>query len=141
MSEYGYTHPISIRLGDIDANRHVNNSVYTDYVQEARANYFRELWGEDWGESSVVVASLEIDFLAPVELDDELYVDVRVSDVGESSWTVEYRLRAIDAEGTERVAARGSSVQVAWDRDETASRPLPDRWRETLEAELPAAET
>jgi acyl-CoA thioester hydrolase len=140
MSEYGYTHPITIRLGDIDANEHVNNSVYTDYTQNARANYFRELWGDAWQDANVVLANFEIDFLAPVEFDDEVYVDVRVVEVGDSSWTVEYRIRAVDEAGEERVAARGTSVQVAWNREETSSRPLPDTWREALEAELIAPE-
>lgn len=135
MSEYGFSCPISVRTGDIDANRHVNNTVYSDYLEQARASYFRDLWGDDWGESSVVVATMTIDFLAPIELDDDVTVDVRVTDVGTSSWTVEYRIRA---DG--RVAARGSSVHVAWDRENTTSQPLPDSWRESLEAELVAPE-
>lgn len=140
MSEYGFSCPITVRVGDIDANQHVNNTVYSDYFQEARATYFRDLWDDDWGESSVVVANIEIDFISPIELDDEVSIDVRVSDVGESSWTVEYRARAIPPGGEERVAARGSSVQVAWDRENMTSRPLPDSWREKLEGELVAPE-
>lgn len=140
MSEYGYTHPISIRLGDIDANRHVNNSVYTDYAQDARVTYFRDLWDESRDEADVVLASLEIDFLAPVAFGETVFVDVRVTDVGESSWTVEYRIRALDDADEERVAARGSSVQVAWDRESESSRPLPETWREALEGELIASE-
>lgn len=127
-------------MSDIDANEHVNNSVYTDYAQEARANYFRGLWGDDWEESSVVLANFELDFLSPVELGDDVFVDVRVIDVGESSWTVEYRIRAVAENGAERVAAEGTSVQVAWDRETTTSQPLPDSWREELEAELVAPE-
>lgn len=140
MTEYGYTHPITIRLGDIDINEHVNNTVYTKYVQEARANYFRELWGDHWEASNVVLATLEIDYLAPIAMDDEVFVDVRVTDVGDSSWTVEYRVRTIGGDGEERTAARGSSVQVAWDSESTSSQPLPEPWREQLEAELIAPE-
>lgn len=140
MSEYGYAHPITIRLGDIDFNEHVNNTVYTTYVQEARANYFRDLWEDHWSESNVVLANFEIDYLAPIDFEDDVFVDVRVADVGESSWTVEYRVRAIDSDGEERVAATGSSVQVAWDRERDSSQPLPDNWREKLEAELATSE-
>jgi len=139
MTEYGFSCPISVRAGDIDANRHVNNTVYSDYFQEARANYFRTLWGDDWTESSVVIATITIDFVSSIEFDDEVSVDVRVSEVGESSWTVEYRARAI-SDGEERVAARGTSVQVAWDREQGASRSLPESWREKLAGELVAPE-
>lgn len=139
MSEYGFTHPISVRMSDVDANRHVNNTVYFDYLQEARARYFRSLWDDDWNASSVVVANVDVDFRSPVGMDDDVLVDVRVSEVGTSSWTVEYRVRAVDGEGNERVAAEGSSVQVAWDREAGSSQPLPESWREKLEGELATA--
>lgn len=139
MTEYGASCPIRVRTGDVDANGHVNNTIYADYLQQARATYFRELWGDEWGTASVVVATMTIDFLDPVTMDDDVSVDVRVTDVGTSSWTVEYRVRAV-ADGEERVAARGSSVQVAWDRTDETSRPLPDGWRDRLEAELVAPE-
>lgn len=135
MSEYPFSCPIQVRMGDIDGNGHVNNTVYADYFQQARATYFRSLWEDEWAESSVVVATLTIDFLDPITAADDVTVDVRVSDVGTSSWTVEYRVTAT-AQGDDRVAARGSSVQVAWDRANATSRRLPDPWRETLEAEL-----
>jgi acyl-CoA thioester hydrolase len=140
MSEYPFTCEISVRTGDIDANRHVNNTVYSDYLEQARASYFRGLWEDDWGDSSVVVATMTIDFLAPIELDEEVYVDVRVSDVGTSSWTVEYQVRAVEPDGTEKLAAEGSSVHVAWDRENSTSQPLPESWKAKLEGELVAPE-
>lgn len=140
MSEFGFTYPISVRMSDMDANRHVNNIVYFEYLQEARARYFQRLWDGDWNASSVVVANIDVDFRSPVGVEDDVLVDVRVSDVGTSSWTVDYRVRAVDADGAERLAADGSSVQVAWDRGSGSSQPLPDSWREKLEGELVAAE-
>lgn len=137
MTEFGYTYPIAPRLGDIDPNEHVNNTVYPNYMEEARATYFRELFDHDWRESSVVIATMTVDFLSPIHFDDDVEVDVRVSEVGTASWTVEYRVRAIDPNsGADRVAAEGSSVQVAWDREAETSQDLPDAWRERLEGEL-----
>lgn len=133
MTEYGYACPISVRMGDIDGNGHVNNTAYVEYFQQARASYFRELWDDDWGASSVVVATMTIDYRSPITVDDEVVVDVRVTDVGTSSWEVEYRVRA---DG--RIAAEGSSVQVAWDREAATSQPLPDAWRGALDGELVA---
>jgi acyl-CoA thioester hydrolase len=139
MSEFGFTEEIGLRMNDFDANQHVNNTAFVSFLQDARANYFRELWGEDWTESSVVIATLDVDFLAPIVMGDTVHVDVRVVDVGTSSWTVEYRVRAVPEEGAdlpERVAAEASSVQVAWDREAESSQPLPESWRDELEAEL-----
>lgn len=143
MSEYPFTERIGLRMNDFDANRHVNNTAFVSFLQDARANYFRELWGEDWTESSVVIAALDVDFLAPILMGDEVRVDVRVVDVGTSSWTVEYRVRAVPEDGVdreERVAAEATSVQVAWDREAGASQPLPDSWRKKIERELVAPE-
>jgi acyl-CoA thioester hydrolase len=139
MSEFGFTEEIGLRMNDFDANQHVNNTAFVSFLQDARANYFRKLWGEDWTESSVVIATLDVDFLAPIVLGDTVHVDVRVVDVGTSSWTVEYRVRAVPEEGAdlpERVAAEASSVQVAWDREAESSQRLPESWRDELEAEL-----
>lgn len=140
MTEYGFTYPISVRLSDMDANRHVNNIVYFEYLQEARARYFQSLWEGDWSSASVVVANIDVDFRSPLTPDDDVYVDVRVSDVGNSSWTVEYRVRAEGPDGSERISAEGSSVQVAWDREAGSSQVLPEQWREALEGELVAPE-
>lgn len=139
MTEHGATCPIQVRAGDIDANGHVNNTAYADYFQQARTTYFRDLLGEDWGDASVVVATMTIDFAHPVTMADDVSVEVRVVEAGTSSWTVEYTVRAV-ADDEERVAATGSSVQVAWDRERATSRPLPDGWRDRLEAELVAPE-
>lgn len=136
MTEYGFSFPITVRLNDIDTNEHVNNTAFVTYLQEARVNYFREMWGDAWEEASVVVATMTVDFLAPIALEDEVVVDVFVTEVGTTSWTVEYVVRAVGPDAAERTAGEGSSVQVAWDRENETSRPLPDAWKETLEDEL-----
>lgn len=130
---YPYTCPIEVRTNDIDQNGHVNNTAYSVYFEQARARYFRSLLENEWGGASVVVAKLEIEYLSPVEFEDDVAVDVRVSEVGSSSWTVDCRLRAND-----RVAATGRSVHVAWDRENATSQSIPEAWREKMEAELVA---
>lgn len=139
MSDYPFTHSVSLRLNDFDTNRHVNNTALVAYLQDARIAYIRELRGEDWEDSSVVVANLEVDFLAPIGWEDDVRVDVRIADVGTSSWTLEYRVRAIDEGGAERIAARASSVQVAWDPDADDSVPLGEAFRAALERERETA--
>ena len=39
MSSIVYKENIVVRWGDIDALRHVNNSVYFSYFEQARANW------------------------------------------------------------------------------------------------------
>lgn len=85
---------------------------------------------------STNVAESHVEFISPIEYDDDVYVDLRVTKVGTSSWRSEYRVRAISPDGTERIAATGYSVQVAWARPDDDSRPLPDEWRRTLAADI-----
>jgi len=125
--EFPYSHPITVRTGDIDANGHVNNTVYSEYLQEGRAGYLREVAGATFDDAHIVVVALDIEFTRPVLLDDEVFVDVRVTDIGDSSFSMAYRVRADGG-----VAATAESVQVAWDADEEASRPVPDGWRERI---------
>lgn len=127
--EFAHSHPVTVRTGDIDANGHVNNTVYSEYLQEGRAGYLREVAGAAFEGVHIVIATLDIEFRRPILLDDEVFVDVRVTDLGETSFTMEYRVRA-DGE----VAATAESVQVAWDADDAEPLPIPDGWRERIHA-------
>lgn len=132
-AQFPFTCSITVRTNDIDGNGHVNNTAYAVYFEQARALYAREMFDRDRQSPSIVVATLTIDYLAPVHLGDTVQIDVRVTDVGTSSWELEYRLRTQNG-----VAASGRSVQVAWNRQEGTSQELPTAWRTAL---LAAEET
>ena len=66
MSPHGYRCPM--RWGDMDAQGHVNNAAYLDYLQEARVDFL--LSGppvmHDLLESGVLVVSHQVEYLAPI---------------------------------------------------------------------------
>ena len=127
-TEYEYEAPIDVRLRDVDFMGHVNNAVYATYLEEAREAYFGDVVGVSLTDVGTVLASLELDFERPIEADEELTVAVRIADLGTSSLTMEYEIRA-DGER----AATGRSVQVLVDRETDRSRPIPDEWRRRIE--------
>ena len=129
MTDYSFEAVLDVRFRDIDAMGHVNNAVYATYMEEARTAYFEEVLDAKLSEVETVLANLELEFRRSVELGDALTVAVRVPELGESSIPMEYEIRA-DGE----VAATGEAVQVAVDREAERSRPLPDEWRERIEA-------
>ncbi len=129
-ADHDFETEVQVRFRDVDAMGHVNNAVYATYLEEARAAYFREVIGENLSTVDSVLASLSIDFHAPVEPGDRITVAVSVPDLGESSIPMEYEIRTDD--GT--LAATGETVQVAYDRENGASRPIPDAWREAIES-------
>ncbi|WP_435154618.1 acyl-CoA thioesterase [Haladaptatus sp. DFWS20] len=112
MDNFGYTTEVETRYRDFDTMGHVNNAVYATYLEQARLNYFRDVIGVQLDEISGVVAHLEIDYRRSITPDDEVTVAMRVPELGDSSITMEYEIRAGDD-----VAATAEVVQVAIDPD------------------------
>lgn len=128
MLEHEYVQDIDVRYTDIDTQHIVNNGVYPHYLTEARVGYFEAVAGLVAEEvQDIVVARLEIDFLNPIERKDEVSVHVRCVEVSESSFTLEYELRANGG-----AAARASTVHVTVDPETGESWPVPDDLYESL---------
>jgi acyl-CoA thioester hydrolase len=125
--DVAYRTAVQVRFRDIDAFGHVNNAVFATYCEVARTRFLRDRMGVDLSSAGVVVAHLEVDFRAPVTDAETVTVALNVSDVGRSSFTLSYDLRA---EG-DRVAT-AETVQVAVDPETGGTRPIPDAWRRVL---------
>jgi acyl-CoA thioester hydrolase len=126
--EADFVYDMQVRFRDIDPMNHVNNAVYATYLEQARAALYRDRLDVDLGEVDTVLAHLEIDFRAPIELEDEVTVALEIGDLGRSSVPMDYEIRA-DGD----VAATGHTVQVVFDRSTGESAPVPDEWRAAFE--------
>lgn len=125
-----YTTDVPVRFRDIDAMGHVNNAVYATYLEQARTDYFRDVLEADLSAVATVLASVSIQFRRPVELTDgAVTVEIDVPELGRSSVPMTYEIRARG-----EVVAEAESVQVAVDDDDGSSRPIPDEYREAIEA-------
>ena len=125
-----FTTTIDVRFRDIDAMGHVNNAVYATYLEQARVEYFAEVLGRSLDTTASVLASLSIDYRAPVELDQgSVTVAVDVPELGTSSIPMEYEIRT-----EEEIAATADTVQVLYDAENEESRPISSDWRGTIES-------
>ena len=122
---------MEIRYRDLDPWDHVNNVVYGTYLEQARIEYMDAVIDEPLEDRDFVLAHLELDYHQSVEYRHDLTVAVRASDLGTSSLSFAYEVRA-DGE----VAATGETTQVHMGADGPA--PLPESWRETIERFEPA---
>ena len=122
---------IQVRFRDIDSMDHVNNAVYATYLEQARAAFYDKVFGEPLTDVDSVLATLTIDYRAPIELGDRVTVSVAVTELGRSTIPMEYEITLED--GT--VAATAETVQVAFDREEGTSRPIPEAWRRAIEGD------
>ncbi len=121
MSDFPHVRRERVRFRDCDAMGHVNNAVYSTYLEEARIDVVGSL-------SAFILARVEIDFRAELRAGEEIEVGSRVGRVGTKSFDLEHEIRA-----GERLVAEAKSVLVAYDYDVSASVPLSAELLERLE--------
>ena len=130
MESFDFVHRERVRFRDVDAMGHVNNAVFATYVEQARIEYLRHVALLDGPlYMAMILARLEIDFVAPAQPGGEIEIGVRPSRAGSKSFELEYELRQ-----GEREVARARTVLVAYDYERGVSMPLPDQWRDRLTA-------
>jgi acyl-CoA thioester hydrolase len=129
---YTYFHPITVRYRDLDHQGHVNNAVYLTYIESARLGYYEAsgIWQADSGKTTgMVVARIEIDYLAPIFPGQKVQVGIRISHMGTKSMTFDYQIES----GTGgMIFARGKSIMVTYDNQKGESIPIPQDWREKI---------
>lgn len=137
--------PIQIRWVDLDAYRHVNNTVYLRYLETARLAFMGFLLGYGEGpekgpdaedSDGLVIAELEIDYRRQLGFREQpIEVHTWVTHLGRSS--IILRNTIVDGEVE---FARATNRSVCIDRDTGRSRPLRIHERGFLEQYLePAA--
>jgi len=111
-----------LRWGDLDAQGHVNNARYIDYLQDARADFLYELHIEDLLREGFAVVSNQIEYRAPVFFSQEpLQVEIVVCGLDSDSVTLAYELYQAD-----RLVAVARTIVSGYDVPIRTRRPLPD---------------
>ena len=120
MTELPYVHRDRVRFRDCDAMGHVNNAVYSTYLEEARIGVLGDL-------IDFILARVEIDFRSELRAGEEVEVRSGCSGIGTKSFELEH---VISADG--RVVAEAKSVLVSYDYERGESVPVPDELRRRL---------
>ena len=123
-----------LRWGDMDAQGHLNNASYLDYLQEARVHFL--LSGpptlQELLTTGVLVVSHQVEYLAPVEFSEHgLEVDLWVDALGGSRFAIGY-----DVLDGDRLVARARTGAVPYDLAADRLRRLTAEERGLLAAEL-----
>ena len=121
-----FSHDVHMRWSDMDAYRHINNSAYLQYLEQARvAMFFHRHEGFSTG---TVIARHEIDYLRPVVYHpDPLRLELWIDKVGGARFTVRYE---VFDDG--RLVARAATLCVTFDFTNDRPRRLTDEEREIL---------
>lgn len=125
---FRYAKRVEVRFRDCDALGHVNNAVYATFFEVARFGYWREAlaYGAEHP-FSFIIARVECNYRAQVVAGELIDVWARVSRVGTTSFTFDYRIVGVN-DG--RLIADGSSVQVMFDYAAQRSMPVPQELRD-----------
>jgi acyl-CoA thioester hydrolase len=113
VDAFPYVRRERVRFRDCDAMGHVNNAVYSTFLEEARIDVLGGL-------ADFILARVEIDFRSELRMGEEIEVRTRCSRVGTKSVELEHEIRA---DG--RLAAEAKSVLVGYDYERGESVPLP----------------
>ena len=123
----------STRWADNDAYGHVNNVVYYQWF-DSGVNAWRVgegLLDIERGEAIALVVETRCTYWEPLAFPADIEVGLAIEHLGRSS--MRYRI-GIFAVGAEEAAAQGHFVHVMVDRAERRPVPIPEDWKNALEA-------
>jgi acyl-CoA thioester hydrolase len=104
-----FVHEVHMRWSDMDAYRHINNSAYLAYLEQARVAMF--FHRQESFSSGTVIARHEIDYLRPVVYHPQpLRVEMWIERVRGARFTVRYEVFDQD-----RLAAKAATLCVRFD--------------------------
>lgn len=129
--EFHHKFPLQLRFFDADQFGHINNSVYFQYYDTAKMDYFVSLGVPVDHHHVTVTAHIDADFLAQVYTSDtNIEVQSAVTHIGHKSFVFVQRL--VDA-ATGEVKCIGRSVIVSFDLVENSSVEMWQEWVDAIE--------
>lgn len=126
INDFKHKTKIEVRFSDLDAMQHVNNATYLTYLEEARIDYFNSLLNRKRNDLDfeAVISKIEINYLYPVVLGDEIEVFTRVSKIGNKSIDVDH-LVAIKKDNDFIQAATAMTKLVYYDYKTRTTKIVP----------------
>lgn len=104
---------VQTRFRDTDAMGHINNAVYLSYLEIARIEYVRQVFGvTHYRDIDFILARAEVDYRSPAYVGEVLTVEIRAVALGGASFTFAYR---INEKSAGRLVAEAKTVQVSYD--------------------------
>ncbi|WP_207425485.1 thioesterase family protein [Pedobacter sp. SYSU D00535] len=133
INSYNYKTYIPVRFGDLNAFGYVNNDVYLTYFEIAHTGYWRQILNWKSKTHGLIMGKAEIEFLKPIQLDDEVFAYVKTSRVGNCSFDVEYVL-TIKTPSGEQICTTGKTSCIFFDFEAKKPNPIPEAFREKMVA-------
>ena len=115
---------IDVAWGEMDAYGHVNNAVYSRYIESARIKYLSEIGWDKYESSTLpILGKLEVRFCRPIKFPARITVGTRPVDIGKSHIVIEH---IIASKESGEAAAVGRSVIIPCDTSTGKKSGVPD---------------
>ncbi|HIN35453.1 MAG TPA: acyl-CoA thioesterase [Dehalococcoidia bacterium] len=133
-SDFRFMTKIRVRWMECDGQGIVYNGAYLGYLEIGQAEYYRNLGFAIYiipqsGYFDFVVVKSTQEFKAPAKVDEIIELHIRVSNIGNTSLTLNLE---IYAEGNDRLLTSIETVYVGYDTATESTRPVPDAIRELV---------
>jgi acyl-CoA thioester hydrolase len=124
-ASFSFSVPIQVRFSDIDGSMHVNNGIYFNYFEHARAQYLFQVC--NWNIMSVgtVVANVNINYFSPIHAQDSPVAYVNISHIGNTSFVMEQVILGKTPSGEEKIFASAHVTMVSVDMKTMKPVPVP----------------
>lgn len=124
---------IQIRFADVDMLGHVNNVNQQHYFDLGKSDFFRQVLHLEpyWYEEGLITVAINTSFLHQIRMDEPIAVRTRIRDIGNKSFTVDQQIVNTD---NQIIQTESVATLVCFDFAAQQSIPIPQRWREALEA-------
>lgn len=131
--EFHHSMPVQIRFTDIDMLGHLNNSIYLQFMDLAKVDYFTRVneRGIDWNNLDLVIANINSNFLAQTKFGEQLLVLTQTYSIGHKSLQLHQRILSADTGELKCVA---TTVMVSVDLDTGITKPVSEQWIADLSA-------
>lgn len=138
-ADFRFSWRTRVRYADIDAQAVVYFARYLDFADVGVVEYWRaagvfDRTGMAGGEAEMHVVRAEVDYVAPMLLDEEIDICVGVTRIGRTSTEFRCELHGLaHGEGAEDLRARIRQVQVHVAEARGRPTPVPDWMAEAFE--------
>ena len=125
LDDFNVKVEIPIAWGDMDAFKHVNNTLFFRYFETARIKYFEKAgFLETMEKDSIgpILASISAKFIKPLFYPDTVTVGSRVTSIEPTQFMMEYIIES----KSKGIAALGESKMVVYDYKSSRRTALPD---------------
>lgn len=122
---------IQTRFCDFDVLGHLNNAVYSTYIELARVHFYQDILGMDLTQTTGVVANFNIDYKRPVKFGTPLAVLSRAET--NDGRTVNMTFLFANAKDHSKVYAVATQRMVAVDPQTSQLSHLPKRIQRDME--------